>query len=149
MDADGTLANYGTQEQASIRREAGRLHKYFDGIRVMDRIPAALFVVDIRREHNAVAEARKLKVPVVAFVDTNCDPDLVTFPIAANDDAIRSIRMILTTVGQTVTLAQAEFESRRPRHAAEETVPAETQPVETAPAETVPVVAGAVPQATA
>ena len=149
MDADGTLANYGKQEQSSIRREAARLHKYFDGIRAMDKIPAALFVVDIRREHNAVAEARKLKVPVVAFVDTNCDPDLVTFPIAANDDAIRSIRIILATVGQTVTLAQAEFESRRPRHAAEETVPAETQPVETAPAETVPVVAGAVPQATA
>ena len=63
MDADGTLASYGKQEQSAIRREAGRLHKYFDGIRAMDKIPAAMFVVDIRREHNAVAEARKLKVP--------------------------------------------------------------------------------------
>ena len=148
MDADGTLAGYGKQEQSSIRREAGRLHKYFDGIRAMDRIPAALFVVDIRREHNAVAEARKLKVPVVAFVDTNCDPDLVTFPIAANDDAIRSVRMILTTVGQAVTLAQAEFESRRPRPAAEETVPAETQIAETAPTgEVPPVITETAPQA--
>jgi small subunit ribosomal protein S2 len=148
MDADGTLANYGKQEQASIRREAGRLHKYFDGIRAMDRIPAALFVVDIRREHNAVAEARKLKVPVVAFADTNCDPDLVTFPIAANDDAIRSIRIILATVGQAVTLAQAEFESRRPRQTAEETAPAETQTAETAPAGGIPpVITEAAPQA--
>ena len=139
MDADGTLANYGKQEQAVIRRESGRLHKYFDGIRAMDKIPAAMFVVDIKREHNAVAEARKLKVPIVAIVDTNCDPDLVTFPIAANDDAIRSVRMILATVGQTITLAQAEFESKRARRAAaEEAAPAEAQPAEPAPVETAP-----------
>jgi small subunit ribosomal protein S2 len=150
MDADGTLANYGKQEQSSIHREAGRLHKYFDGIRTMDRIPAALFIVDIKREHNAVAEARKLKVPIVALVDTNCDPDLVNFPIAANDDAIRSVRMILATVGQTITLAQAEFESKHSRRpAAEEAAPAEAQTAETAPTETAPVVAGAVPQAPA
>ena len=115
MEADGTLANYGKQEQAVIRREAARLHKYFDGIRAMDKIPAAMFVVDIKREHNAVAEARKLKIPIVALVDTNCDPDLVDFPIAANDDAIRSVRMILATVGQVITQAQAEFEAKRSR----------------------------------
>ena len=54
--------------------------------------------MDIKREHNAVAEARKLKIPIVALVDTNCDPDLVTYPIAANDDAIRSVRMIMATI---------------------------------------------------
>ncbi|MGA2242680.1 MAG: 30S ribosomal protein S2 [Verrucomicrobiota bacterium] len=139
MDADGTLANYGKQEQAVIRREAGRLQKYFDGIRAMDKIPAAMFVVDIKREHNAVAEARKLKLPLVAIVDTNCDPDLVDFPIAANDDAIRSIRMILATVGQAITLAQAEFESKHSRRpAAEEAAPAEAPPAETAPVEAAP-----------
>jgi len=142
MDADGTLANYVKQEQAVIRREAGRLQKYFDGIRAMDRIPAAMFVVDIKREHNAVAEARKLKVPIIAIVDTNCDPDLVEFPIAANDDAIRSIRMILATVGQTITLAQAEFESKRSRRAAEEAAAdaaeAAAQPVPAAPVEAAP-----------
>ena len=79
----------------------------------MDKIPAVMFVVDIKREHNAVAEARKLKIPIVALVDTNCDPDLVTYPIAANDDAIRSVRMIMATVGQVITQAQAEFESKR------------------------------------
>ena len=146
MDADGSLAHYGKQEQSSIRREAARLQKYFDGIRAMDKIPAAMFVVDIKREHNAVAEARKLKLPLIAIVDTNCDPDLVDFPIAANDDAIRSIRMILATVGQTITLAQAEFESKRSRRpAAEEAAPAEAPPAEAAPVAAVPVEAA--PQA--
>ena len=152
MDEDGSLAHYGKQEQSSIRREAGRLHKYFDGIRAMDKIPAVMFVVDIKREHNAVAEARKLKVPIVALVDTNCDPDLVTYPIAANDDAIRSVRMIMATVGQAITQAQAEFESKRARKAPEEAAPAPAAaPVETPPAETAAPVApaGAVPQATA
>ncbi|MDE3067847.1 MAG: 30S ribosomal protein S2 [Verrucomicrobiota bacterium] len=123
MEADGTLAQYGKQEQAVIRREAARLHKYFDGIRAMEKIPAALFIVDIKRERNAVAEARKLKVPVVALVDSNCDPDLVDYPIAANDDAIRSVRMILATVGQVLTQARAEFETKRSRPALEETAP--------------------------
>jgi small subunit ribosomal protein S2 len=81
----------------------------------MDRMPGAMFVVDIKREHNAVAEARKLKVPVVAIVDTNCDPDQVNYPVAGNDDAIRSVRMILATVGQVITTAQAEFEARASR----------------------------------
>ena len=137
MDTDGTLAKYGKQEQAVIRREAARLQKYFDGIRAMDRIPATIFVVDIKREHNAVAEARKLKVPVVAIVDTNCDPDLVDFPIAGNDDAIRSVRMILATISQIITQAQAEYESKRSRRlTAEEPAPAETSPAAAAPVET-------------
>ena len=148
MDADGSLAHYGKQEQSSIRREAARLQKYFDGIRSMDKIPAVMFVVDIKREHNAVAEARKLKVPIVALVDTNCDPDLVDYPIAANDDAIRSVRMIMATVGQVIMQAQGEFESKRARKAPEEAAPAAAAaPVETPPAATAPV--GAVPQAPA
>jgi small subunit ribosomal protein S2 len=134
MDGDGTLAAYGKQEQAVIRREGARLFKYFDGIRSMDRhekLPGALFVVDIKREHNAVAEARRMKIPVVAIVDTNCDPDLVDYPIAGNDDAIRSVRMILATIGQVVTQAQAEYESRASRHkpAEEEAKPQDVPPV--------------------
>jgi len=114
-EVDGTLSNYGKQEQAMIRREGGRLHKYFDGLRDMDKLPAALFVVDIKREHNAVAEAKKLKIPIVALVDTNSDPDDAQYPIAANDDAIRSVRLIMTVVAQTITQARAEFESKRAR----------------------------------
>lgn len=121
MEADGSINNYVKQEQAVIRREAGRLVKYFDGIRTMDKMPGAMFVVDVKREHNAVAEARKLKIPIVAIADTNCDPDLVDYPIAANDDAIRSVRMILATVNQVITRAQAEFESRASRRKQEET----------------------------
>ena len=114
-ETDGTLSGYGKQEQAMIRREGGRLHKYFDGLREMDKIPAAMFVVDVKREHNAVAEAKKLKIPIVALVDTNSDPDDAQYPIAANDDAIRSVRLIMTVVAQTITQARAEFESKRAR----------------------------------
>jgi len=120
MDTDGTMNNYVKQEQSVFRREAARLFKYFDGIRAMEKYPAAMFIVDIKREHNAVAEARRLKIPVVAIVDTNCDPDLVTYPVAGNDDAIRSVRMILATVGQVVTQAQAEYETTFARRKKEE-----------------------------
>jgi small subunit ribosomal protein S2 len=116
MEADGTINNYVKQEQSVLRREAARLMKYFDGIRSMDKYPGAMFVVDIKREHNAVAVARRLKVPVVAIVDTNCDPDLVNYPIAGNDDAIRSVRMILTTVGQIITRARGEYEAKYGRN---------------------------------
>ncbi len=114
-ETDGTMSGYVKQEQSAIRREGARLHKYFDGLRDMDKYPAALFVVDVKREHNAVAEAKKLKVPIVALVDTNSDPDDAQYPIAANDDAIRSVRLILTVVAQTITQARAEFESKRAR----------------------------------
>ena len=132
MDADGSINKYVKQEQAAIRREASRLHKFFDGIRAMERPAAAMFVVDIKREHNAVAEARRVKVPVVAIVDTNCDPDLVDYPIAGNDDAIRSIRMILATIGATVARAQAEYEARYARRKPEQSVAPE-QPVLSVP----------------
>jgi small subunit ribosomal protein S2 len=125
MEAEGTINNYVKQEQSVIRREASRLVKFFDGIRAMDKPPGALFVVDVKREHNAVAEARRLKVPVVAIVDTNCDPDLVDFPIAGNDDAIRAVRIVLATIGQTITQAHAEYEAKYARRlSAEQAAPA-------------------------
>ena len=120
MEADGSINHYVKQEQSMLRREAARLSKNFEGIRAMERFPAAMFIVDIKREHNAVAEGRRLKIPIVAIVDTNCDPDLVDHPIAANDDAIRSVRMILTTVVQTITQARADFESRAARRKPDE-----------------------------
>lgn len=156
METDGSISNYVKQEQSVLRREAARLHKYFDGIRAIDRMPGAMFVVDVKREHNAVAEARKLKVPIVAIVDTNCDPDLVDYPIAGNDDAIRSVRMILATVSQVVTRAQAEFETRASRRkteeqsAAAEAAVAEASPAapETAPVAPVTAITPIVPVAT-
>jgi small subunit ribosomal protein S2 len=131
METDGSINQYVKQEQSMIRREHARLFKYFDGIRSMDKFPAAMFVVDIKREHNAVAEARRLKIPVVAIVDTNCDPELVDFPIAGNDDAIRSVRMILAAVGQVVQTASAEHESKsRRRQMAEEDAAVAAKPAE-------------------
>ena len=115
MESDGSINHYVKQEQSAIRREAARLHKNLDGIRTMESYPQALFIVDIKREHNAVAEARKLKIPIVAIVDTNCDPDLVDYPIAGNDDAIRSVRMVLSVVIQTVMQARAEYEAKYAR----------------------------------
>jgi len=119
MIADGSISNYPKGEQSSLRRELARLLKNLDGIRMMEKLPNALFVVDIKREHNAVAEARRLKIPVAAIVDTNCDPDLTDYPIAGNDDAIRSVRIILTVVGQTITQARAEFEAGHARRKVE------------------------------
>ena len=135
MEADGSINNYVKQEQSVIRREAARLVKFFDGIRTMDKHPGAMFVVDIKREHNAVAEARRLKIPVVAIVDTNCDPDLVTYPIAGNDDAIRSVRMILATVSQAVLQAHGEYEARYARRKQAEEAAAEAPAPAAAPAE--------------
>ncbi|HOC54888.1 MAG TPA: 30S ribosomal protein S2 [Verrucomicrobiota bacterium] len=131
MEADGSINNFVKQEQSVIRREAARLKKFFEGIQTMDKLPGALFVVDIKREHNAVAEARRLRIPVVAIVDTNCDPDLTDLPIAGNDDAIRAVRLILAQVGQTVMQAQAEYETKYARRKAAEETAAATP--ETAP----------------
>jgi len=108
MEADGSINQYVKQEQSMLRREAARLVKNLDGIRTMDKFPEAMFVIDIKREHNAVAEARRLKIPIVAIVDTNCDPDLVDFPIAGNDDAIRSVRLILGAIVQAISQARAQ-----------------------------------------
>jgi small subunit ribosomal protein S2 len=148
MEADGSINNYVKQEQSMIRREAARLVKFFEGIRSMDKLPAAMFIVDLKREHNAVAEARRLKIPVVAIVDTNCDPDLADYPIAGNDDAIRSVRTILATIGQTVTQAQAEYEAKYARRKTDEAAVA-AQAVAPAPAAPAPEAAPAVaaPQA--
>jgi small subunit ribosomal protein S2 len=143
METDGSINNYVKQEQSSLRREAARLFKNLDGIRSMDTLPDALFVVDIKREHNAVAEARRLKIPIVAIVDTNCDPDLVDYPVAGNDDAIRSVRLILTVVVQTITQARGEYEAKYGRRKTAETAaPAPEAAAQPAPA---PVMAAPAP----
>jgi small subunit ribosomal protein S2 len=96
------------KEIASLRREQHKLHRNLDGIISMERLPAAAFVVDILREQIAVHEARRLSIPIIAIVDTNCDPDLATYPIAGNDDAIRAIKLITNVIADTIAEAQAE-----------------------------------------
>jgi small subunit ribosomal protein S2 len=85
----------GKQEIAAVRREGEKLRRNLEGIREMDKLPDAIIVIDTTREAIAVAEAKRLKIPTVAIVDTNADPDLISYPIAGNDDAIRAIRIVL------------------------------------------------------
>lgn len=134
METDGTILNYVKQEQSMLRREAGRLRKNLDGIRAMaQKFPAAMLVVDIKREHNAVAEARRLKIPIVAIVDTNCDPLQSDYPVAGNDDAIRSVRLILNTFMEAISRGRAEYEAKYARRKSLETTEAAAPAAAAAP----------------
>ncbi len=100
------------KEAATMRRELDKLEMNLSGIADMEKLPAAVFVVDIMREANAVAEARRLGIPVIAIVDTNCDPDQVDFPIPGNDDSIRSIKLISDSISRVAKDALAEYSRR-------------------------------------
>ncbi|MCF7669675.1 MAG: 30S ribosomal protein S2 [Verrucomicrobia bacterium] len=133
MEADGSLNTYGKKEQSALKREAARMFKNLDGVRSMSQLPDAMFVVDIKREHNAIAEASKLKIPIVALVDTNCDQETVDYPIPGNDDAIRSIRIILETIVQIIAQARGEYEARYGATEAETEKEELAKPTETPP----------------
>lgn len=102
MEEDGTFALLTKKEVIKLKNEAERLEKFLGGIQNMDKLPGALFVVDPRKEKIAVEEARKLGIPVVAIVDTNCDPDEVDYVIPGNDDAIRAVKLLTATVADAV-----------------------------------------------
>ena len=110
MDDDGSLSKLPKKEVSSIKRELYKLEKNLTGISDMEKKPGALFVVDIKREHLALAEAKKLKIPVVALVDTNADPDLVDYPIPGNDDSLRSIGLISKIISDIIEKANNEYE---------------------------------------
>ena len=94
MEEDGTFNLLPKKEVVKLNLEIEKLEKYLGGIKEMKKLPGALFIVDPRKERNAVAEARKLHIPIVAIVDTNCDPDEVDYVIPGNDDAIRAVKLI-------------------------------------------------------
>ena len=94
MEADGVLEVLPKKEVIELRKEYDKLNKFLGGIRDMKGMPDAIFVVDPKKEHNAIAEAKKLGIPVVGIVDTNCDPDDVDYVIPANDDAIRAVKLL-------------------------------------------------------
>lgn len=103
MDADGTLDTAYTKKEASnFRKELVKLSKNLSGIKDMKEVPAAIFVVDVKKETLAVVEAAKLGIPVFAMIDTNVDPDLITYPIPANDDAIRSVKLIASVIANAI-----------------------------------------------
>ena len=103
MEKDGTFDNMSKREKLQITRQRAKLEKNLGSIADLNRLPSALFVVDVLKEHIAVAEANRLGIPVFGIVDTNSDPDTVDFVIPANDDASKSIDLILATVCQAIT----------------------------------------------
>ena len=107
MDANDGFAGLHKKEVLQLRHEMERLQKFLGGIKTMNRLPGALFVIDPRKEEIAVQEARKLGIPVVGIVDTNCDPDLIDYVIPANDDAIRAVKLL------TARMADAILEGRQ------------------------------------
>ena len=117
MQEDGTFDMLPKKEVAQLQKEMYNLEKNLGGIKTMQGLPSAIFIVDPRKEHNAVMEAKKLGIPVIAIVDTNCDPDDADYIIPGNDDAIRAIRLISSVLadaviegkpGEQVTVAEAE-----------------------------------------
>ena len=107
MEADGTFDVLPKKEVIGLRLEMEKLTKYLGGIKDMKKLPGALFIVDPRKENIAVLEARKLNIPIVATVDTNCDPDVIDHVIPANDDAIRAVKLL------TAKMADAVLEGRQ------------------------------------
>jgi len=106
MSTDGTFERMTKKEVIRLTREQEKLERALGGIKDMGELPGAVFIVDLVKEHIAVSEARKLEIPIVAVVDTNCDPDQVDYPIPGNDDAIRSIRLFASKVADACLLGQ-------------------------------------------
>jgi len=106
MAGDGTFDRMTKKEVLGITREREKLEKALGGIKEMGELPGAVFIVDVVKEHIAVTEARRLEIPIVAVVDTNCNPDLIDYPIPGNDDAIRSIKLFASKVAEACILGQ-------------------------------------------
>ncbi|MBZ0179579.1 MAG: 30S ribosomal protein S2 [Melioribacteraceae bacterium] len=102
MESDGTFEKITKKERLQLSRERDKLRKVLDGVEFLNKLPGALFIVDIKKEFIAVKEAHRLNIPVYAIVDTNCDPDLVDYVIPANDDAVRAIEIITKTMADAV-----------------------------------------------
>jgi small subunit ribosomal protein S2 len=119
METDGRYETLSKKEIAQIEKEKRKLQKNLEGIRNMSRLPDALFVVDTRKEKIAVDEARKLKIPVIGVVDTNCDPDEVDYVIPGNDDALRAIRLFASRIADAVLSGRGMRESAQAEDEAE------------------------------
>ena len=143
MEADGRMALLPKKEQILLRKELGKLQTNLNGIRNMKRVPDAVFVIDTNREAIAIHESRRLNIPVVGTLDTNCDPDDVDYGIPANDDAIRSVRLladfiadaVIAGVGVPVTVADMAAEGEAaavPAEAVEAPAAAAEAPAEAA-----------------
>ena len=121
MEEDGTFEVLTKKEVLALRHEMEKLQKFLGGIKKMNKLPGALFIVDPRKERIAVAEAKKLGIPIVAIVDTNCDPDEIDYVIPGNDDAIRAVKLL------TARMADAVIEGRQGQDGEEAAVAVEAE----------------------
>jgi len=112
MEDDGTFDQLKKKERLTKIREREKLERNLGGIRHMARLPGAIFIVDVAREHIAVNEAIKLNIPIIAMTDTNCDPDPIDFPIPANDDALKSIGLVTSVISEAVQRGQAQKQAQ-------------------------------------
>ena len=141
MEADGRMALLPKKEQIQLRKELGKLQANLNGIRNMRRVPDAIFVIDTTREEIAIKEAKRLGIPVIGTLDTNCDPDDVEYGIPANDDAIRAVRLLSDFVadavlaGTGVPVTAAEMGAEAAAEPAEEATPAAEEATEAPAAE--------------
>ena len=110
MQKDGTFEAITKKEKAILTKEMEKLKKNLQGLVDMEKMPGAVFVVDARKEDIAVKEARKLSIPIVAIIDTNADPDLIDYPIPANDDAMRSIKLIIDHLAEGILEGQGQYD---------------------------------------
>ena len=109
MKEDGTFEKLTKKEVSRLEKELAKLKKNFSGIVPMERMPKALYIVDTKKEETAVSEAKRLEIPIIGLIDTNCDPDLVDFPIPGNDDATKSISLITTLMADAVIEGRKRF----------------------------------------
>ncbi len=114
-EAEGRMERLPKKEVATLMAEKEKLDKYLAGIKDMKELPDALYVIDPRKEHIAIAEARKLEIPIVAIVDTNCDPDEVDYVIPGNDDAIRAVRLLTSKIADAVLEGRRVYEENMAR----------------------------------
>jgi len=131
MESNGTMQTLSKKERLMIAREREKMQRVLGGIEDLTRLPAALFIIDIKNEHIAVKEAQKLNIPTIAMVDTNSDPTLVDFPIPANDDATKSIALISKVIMKAVEEGLQERKHDKEAEAAETPEPAKEAVAET------------------
>ena len=128
MEEDGTFEKLPKKEVAQLNHEKEKLERFLGGIKHMKKMPGAMFIVDPRKERIAVAEAKRLHIPIVAIVDTNCDPDEIDYPIPGNDDAIRAVRLLCGKMADAVIEGNQGVSMAEAPAAAPEAEAAEAQP---------------------
>jgi small subunit ribosomal protein S2 len=129
MREDGTFDKLTKKEVAGLEKELAKLNKNFSGIVKMERMPKAIFIVDTKKEETAVLESRRLKIPIIGLIDTNSNPDLIAYPIPGNDDATKSVKLIVSLLADAVLEGRKRFLS----YLSQEGVAAKDEPAEESP----------------